>query len=392
MSTQNLRKWQQEALDLWVQRGRKGIVEVATGGGKTRFALACLSTWDMRPSDACIVIVPTLALQDQWVAVLTDEAKFSRASISVWGEDNDVERPIHVMVVNTARDKSAEIASVKDSVFLIADECHRYASPENARSLEIGAAMSLGLTATAEREFDDGLETVLEPNLGEVFYKYTLKDAIKDGVVSPLELSNVRIPLNEEEESQIAKLSRRIGQAFREGDEERGKLLAIQRASVSKKAKARLPAAIQLAEAHGNDRVLIFHEDIASADRIVSLLKERGTHALAYHSKISPAFRRDNLYLFRKGMTRVLVCCRALDEGIDIPEVNVAIVAAATSSQRQRIQRLGRALRLATGKQKAFIYTIYGTDQEQQNLLAEASAMEDVTDTSWKSLESRSPQ
>ena len=103
---------------------------------------------------------------------------------------------------------------------------------------------------------------------------------------------------------------------------------------------------------------------------------KRGHSATIYHSQVGPSVRRDNLRLFRQGVFDVLVDCRALDEGINIPETQVAIIAAATASERQRIQRLGRVLRPAPGKDAALIYTLYAIEAEASRLANEARDLE----------------
>jgi superfamily II DNA or RNA helicase len=77
------------------------------------------------------------------------------------------------------------------------------------------------------------------------------------------------------------------------------------------------------------------------------------------------------------------VTCRALDEGFNVPEARVAIIASSTASPRQRIQRLGRILRPARGKQRALVYTIYATDQEEQRLAREAETMDEIANLKW---------
>lgn len=378
-----LRAWQSKALGLWFERGCRGIVEVATGGGKTRFAFEAMRRWATDPTDRFLVLVPTLALQDQWAVGIEDELGLDRDMISIWGEDRDLDRPCQVMVINTARTVAESLVSRPGRLLLVADECHRYASPANSKAL-VAASASLGLTATARREWDDGLDAVLVPALGDVFYQYPLRQAARDGVVSNFELVNLRVILTPTEADEIDRLTRAVALSYEEGDEEKAKALAIRRSSVSKRAASRIPAAVRLAEAHAGRRVLIFHEDIACAEQIAALLNSRGTPALTYHSKIAPAYRRDNLRMFRRGQVPVLVCCRALDEGIDVPEVGVGIIAAATASERQRIQRLGRALRKAPGKETARIVTIYATDDEAERLESESAALADVTSVTWQ--------
>jgi superfamily II DNA or RNA helicase len=103
-----------------------------------------------------------------------------------------------------------------------------------------------------------------------------------------------------------------------------------------------------------------------------------------YHSRIGHVVRRENLRLFRRGVFDVLVCCRALDEGMNVPEASVAIVASSTASTRQRIQRLGRVLRPAPGKTSATIYTLYATSQERERLIREERSVTEYATVRWQ--------
>jgi superfamily II DNA or RNA helicase len=127
----------------------------------------------------------------------------------------------------------------------------------------------------------------------------------------------------------------------------------------------------------------IFHERISSAVSLYTILKKRNHSACLYHSKIAPNFRRDNLRLFRQGVFDVLISCRALDEGMNVPETTVAVIASSTASQRQRIQRLGRVLRPAKGKDKALIYTLFATEYEKKRLALEEEKLEGVATILW---------
>jgi superfamily II DNA or RNA helicase len=380
-----LRTWQKIAMEKWMASNHRGIIEVVTGGGKTRFALAAASKWiPLQENDwAVVIIVPTMALQDQWYVNLVSDLGVAPNDISLWPENKKVKCRFHVMVVNTARTKVSNVVSAHDSVLLIADECHRYASEQNGRALQNKTAASLGLTATAEREFDDGLERVLIPNLGTIIYKYTLAEARADGVVADFALSNVRTHFTEEEQAKYDKATRSLGIALSQGDADRARQIAMRRSSISKNAISRITTTIALSEKLRQKKMIIFHEDIAMANLIASLLHDRKHRVVVFHSKIGKDLRRDNLRMFKTGLADVLVCCRALDEGIDVPEAECAILAASTSSHRQRVQRLGRVLRTHDNKDLAQIFTIYVSDQEESRLLEETKALEGVASTKW---------
>lgn len=383
-TVRELRKWQKHALELWVKKNFSGIVEVATAGGKSVFATEGIKVWLRNfPNGKILVLVPTTALQDQWFITLIDELKIEKSSVSIWPEQTKVSRQFHIMVINTARKKAKLISQDSSNLLVIADECHRYASNENKSALEINFTASLGLTATAERDYDNGLNEVLIPNLGDVIYRYTLADARKDEVVSSFEVLNVKIEMTENEKKEYKKLTSRLAKAFAMGDEEKANALARLRATVSRNAVARIPAAIAITEENRGGRIIIFHEEIKQAETIKKILHKRGHSVGIYHSQMSSDKRRDNLLQFRRGMLEILVCCRALDEGVDVPESDVAIIAASTSSSRQRIQRIGRVIRVHNKKDQAKVYTIYATDREEEFLKSEEARLSSILKFRW---------
>ena len=155
------------------------------------------------------------------------------------------------------------------------------------------------------------------------------------------------------------------------------------RARLTSSSLQRIPVTIRLVEQARGNRTIIFHESIDAAERILRVLLARNFNATIYHSKVSPEMRRDNLRLYRQAVFEVLVTCRALDEGVNVPETTVAIVASSTSSVRQRIQRLGRVLRPAPGKQRARIYTVYMTKPEEERLVREVEHLADAKSVTW---------
>lgn len=383
------REWQVEALAKWTPEQR-GIVEVVTGGGKTVFAHLCLLAFFKGHPDAqALIIVPTVSLLDQWWVSLQEELGVGRAEIGLLSGTDKIEgdERIIIAVINTARNFTEEFSKDR-ALFLIVDECHRAGSPSNAMALQGEFAATLGLSATPEREYDEGFDAFISPRLGPIIHQYTYIDAARDGVISPFSLTNVRVDLLPDEEEKYRKYTRSIALALRRGEtadgDERLKRLLQQRAAVASNATTRIPVAVKLVETHKGERAVIFHERIEAANHILSILRARGHRATVYHAEIGPTIRRDNLRLFRKGLFDVLVCCRALDEGINVPEASVAVIASSTASQRQRIQRLGRILRTAKGKEHASVYTIFATEEERKRLEKEEASLEGITSVTWE--------
>lgn len=386
----DLRSWQRSALDAWKKNADRGVVAVVTGGGKTIFAYAAmLDLLRRRPDAHFIIVVPTTALLDQWIVGLTEDLRVSSTDIAAFSgsERPSSPRRVNVMVINTARVVAPRI-SAELPAFLIVDECHRAASLVNARALAGEHIASLGLSATPERDFDDLFNENVVPALGPVIYRYGYDEARTDGVITPFSLVNVRVPLLPDEQARYDAFTRRLFPLFKKrerGDDVDFQLTRIlqERARVSYGAAARIPATLRLVTERRRERAIVFHEQIAAADEITTQLRAAKHRAAAYHSGLGPHLRQDNLRMFRRGEIDVLVTCRALDEGINVPNASVAVIAASTSSTRQRIQRLGRVLRPAPGKEAAEIFTLYASEPEAQRLKQEAESLAGVRKIEW---------
>ena len=384
-----LRDWQIEALRLWRQHFR-GIVKVVTGAGKTIFAQQCMRSFHDKYIDGkSIIIVPTTALLDQWVVSLMEDLNVCESDIACFsGEDKSTSlRRVNIFVINTARN-IAQFIDAGHNTFLIVDECHRAGSLVNSVALKSDHKATLGLSATPERNSDKGFEEHLVPSLGEIIFTYDYASAYRDRVIVPFELINVRVEMLPKEEEEYKKLTGRAAREFSRfqkegGSEEKLKRLLQLRAAVSATATMRIPVAAAIIDQNRGKRALVFHERVASANTLVDILVKRKHSATIYHTGVAPVIRRDNLRLYRRGMFDVLVSCRALDEGTNVPETVTAVIASSTSSQRQRIQRLGRVLRPAGGKTTASVYTLYATAAEEKRLKEEEAAMEGVAKVLW---------
>ena len=333
--------------------------------------------------------MPTAALLDQWVVSLGEDLEVPANLIACYSSNEKPAKPaaFNVVVINTARNLSMALSLGAPSM-LIVDECHRAGSPENAKALRGSYVATLGLSATPEREYDEGFETYVKPALGKVIYDYGYVEAARDGVISKFALHNVRAEMLSDEQTAFDTFTKRIAVerakiSKHRGSDEKLKRLLQQRAAVLATATMRIPVAVKLAEQHAGAKTIIFHERVDAANKLLDILKARSRSVTIYHAGIAPALRRDNLRLYRRGVFDILVCCRALDEGINVPETAVAILASSTASIRQRIQRLGRVLRPAQGKDFADIYTIYASDAEEARLQIEAKSFGEICKVSW---------
>lgn len=375
------RHWQIEALLAWERANHRGIVSVVTGGGKTVFALSCIDR--IRPV-ATLIIVPTAALLEQWWEEAASYFDLDLDEINiVTGSLRFRLGAINIAVLNTAAKLAEKIQQHK--CFLIVDECHKAAAAQFRAALYVNTVATLGLSATPERPYDEGLQEVLIPALGPVIFSYDYVDALRDGVIVPFELNNIVFELEQDRQVEYDRLSKAIARSIRqhgiEAEETIG--LFLKRARVLNLSLNRIRLALKLAASTQGTRTLIFHEDIEACNLIHSVLTENGVRSGVYHSKMNLRARASMLGQYRRGDIDVLVTCRALDEGFNVPETEIGIIAASTATHRQRIQRLGRVLRPANGKVGASIYTLVATQPEIERLKDEEERLEGVASVTW---------
>ena len=151
---------------------------------------------------------------DQWLIELLEQTSLSEDEISLHGgghKSKDFGK-ICLMIINTARNLSKDARSGQNTM-LIVDECHRAATNENSKAIDIAPDATLGLSATPEREYDSGFDDIISPIIGEVIYNYDYVRAKNDRVISDFELNNVKISLSDEENEEYANLTKSIAKS-----------------------------------------------------------------------------------------------------------------------------------------------------------------------------------
>ena len=142
-----------------------------------------------------------------------------------------------------------------------------------------------------------------------------------------------------------------------------------QRSQITYTAQARNACVLDLIAELGLSRqILVFGERIDQADDIYQILcRQYPSRTGRYHSALPPQARRNVLERFQTGELRILVTCRSLDEGVDVPAAAVGIILSGTSTGRQRTQRLGRILRISEGKRTACMYYLYVKESSEES-------------------------
>jgi superfamily II DNA or RNA helicase len=396
----DLHGWQHAARSAWFDAGRSGTIKVVTGAGKTVVALAIAEQLHRDDPDLRVaIVVPTIVLMEQWYEELRAHSNLPDRVIGRLGgghkDDLSGGRRVLVSVLASARKTLPTTVSrtgVGLHLLLVVDESHRAGAPEMSAVLSTERAYSLGLSATPEREEDDSGSDILSEELGEIVYEMSFADAVRDGVLPPFEIHHFGLPLAPGEAREYEALTRSVNDARRElravsssarqagaGD---GLLAWARRVSVRRsdkigalaarfvndttrrkqllyRADARLDATLALvrrALAERDDaRVILFHESIDEVVALFHQMTREAMPAVMEHSELPAELRESSLDLFRTGIAQVIVSARSLIEGFNVPEADLGVVVASSSSARQRIQSIGRVLRRyrdSAGEQK----------------------------------------
>ncbi len=397
----DLSPWQKSARDSWFDAGRRGTVKVVTGAGKTVLAMAITERLQAEDPDLRVaIVVPTIVLMNQWLDVFQTHSNLPGSLIGRLGgghTDNFSDgRRVLICVLASARRLLANDvaqAEIKEHLLLIADECHRAGAPEMSSVLETGRRYSLGLSATPERDDQDisNQNTEYEDSnlgkaLGKIIYEMTFSDAIELGVLPRFELQHYGLSLEPGEANRYEALSRSISDARKEltsaspsahnagpggltvwarrtaarGGPLSGLAMKFvndtnRRKQLLYRAKSRSVATQQLVrealKSRPDARVILFHESIDEVISIFETLRHDGIPAVMEHSELPNSLRESTLELFRSGSAKVVVSARSLIEGFNVPEADLGIIVASSSSPRQRIQSIGRVLRAHRGSE-----------------------------------------
>jgi len=356
------RDYQSEAVAAWRGAGRRGTVVLPTGSGKSFVAELCIAD----AGRSALVVAPTIDLVGQWYDQLR---RAFGEPVGILGGG------VHELLDLTV--------STYDSAFLHAerygarfglvvyDEVHHLPGPAFSAAAEcMLAPFRLGLTATLERP--DGEHERLVDLVGAVVYRREITDLAGDFLA---EYHTERLSVHLSAADRAAYEEAR--HTFRDFVDSRGLRLggrggwgSFLRAAASSRdgrralrawrtsreilhgASAKLRVLEELLRVHHDRRVIVFTNDNATVYRISrSLLLPAITHQTDVKE------RRRLLTAFQDGSLPVLVTSRVLNEGVDLPAADVAVVLSGTGTVREHVQRLGRILRKREGKQ-AILYEL----------------------------------
>ena len=397
---------QGEAVSAWRDAGYHGVLEMATGSGKTITSMigAHRIYEDNKPL-LIVVAAPYVPLIEQWC---DEVAPFglklvnltTAGSAAKRGRElqklrrrlrtglSDVEA---VIVSHDTLCTPAFLASVEAfecARLLIADEAHNLGRPSFINDPPEFFDYRLGLSATPIRQYDEAGTEALFGFFGPVVFSFTLEQAI-GGCLVEYDYFVHAVYLTKSEMDDWFDLTRKIKQnAWRsedgKPDEYLSKLLRDRRALLETASGkvAVLSALLKEEDAHNLQHTLVYTSDKGpeQLDSVNRLLRHRNVlfHQLTAEETASRKQTKQIVESFQEGEIQVLTAKRVLDEGVNIPQICKAFILASTTVERQWVQRRGRLLRTcrAIGKTHSIIH----------DLLALPPAMEEGFDPDARTL------
>jgi superfamily II DNA or RNA helicase len=352
-----LRPYQEEAYHAWLQKGMRGVIVAPTGTGKTVIASYAIQASSL----PTLVIVPTERILKTWVSAL---AKFGMRATAYYGREKDLS-PLTISIYNSVIRHPEIVDRFK---LVVLDEVHHAGADVFSRVLGLldGKAV-MALTATLRRS--DGKHAVITAKL-PIAYVLEFKTALEHGYVSQVDIIPVPAPLTSEESKMYREIEEKLNRVKIELDDAKArslpsvakldkmlKILLNKRRQILSKIPSKRAKVLEIVKSVEDDRILVFSESIESVETLKQYLLENGVSAETYHSQ-KPEHVRDAIFDNWGKNFRVLLAVRALDEGVDVPEVKCGVIIASGKETRQLVQRLGRLIRPVQGK-RAHVYVVY---------------------------------
>ena len=385
-----LRKYQKNAIAAWVKNNNRGIFQMATGTGKTKTSLAAVTKildvyYSNQVKCGLVVVVPYVVLLEQW---LEDLKEFQISAIACYESKNKwlprVEENIRLFNENV-RDKlflitttktliSSDfqrcIATIKGDYIFLADEMHHLTSDMMRQSLPQNAKYRLGLSATLMTKYNSAKMEKLKAYFGGIIYEYSMKEAIETDCLTRYFYYPIYVELTDEEKSDYYEVSKKISKAMMlagndldDDDNIPLKALLSQRGRILASASNKLIKLKEMAPQFKDKANLIIYcgdkieSNVKYIDKVYEIVNnEEGIISAKFTAEENPQQRRDILDLFGKKVIQALIAIRCLDEGVDIPQLETAIIMSSGTNPKEFIQRRGRILRKAAGKQYSYIY------------------------------------
>lgn len=390
---------QLRAVEAWKNNNRSILMEMATGTGKTRTALGCMTELlKENKSFLTIIATPQGTLSRQW-KIDVEELKINvDFQMIIDGSNNKWVTELEKIILDfslgmystgiiytthaTASD-SKFIKVINSSsnlnVLFICDEVHGIGSEKQRNALLPIYNYRIGLSATPERMFDDDGTNLIRKYFGNKSFEFTIAEALN--TINPITgkpflnrylYKPVFVDLTENEMDKYKKFSQLIMYVKNqeEYDEKELNTLYTRRANILKNAESKIDAYKDIInELQETGRIIDTITFVT--DKQINVVMEFLAHFGIVREKITEeesatkkvnneglTERQNIIKNFKDGICQILLGLKCLDEGIDIPNARIAILLASSTNPREYIQRVGRVIRQSPDKDISIIYDI----------------------------------
>jgi DNA phosphorothioation system restriction enzyme len=391
-----LRPYQRQAITSWFANNGRGTLKMATGSGKTITALAiACELYQQINLQVLLVVCPYRHLVTQWARecekfnlqpILAFEnlrTWQSQLSTQLYNLRSGSQNFVTVITTNSTLIGDGFQSQLKyfpPKTLIIGDEAHNLGAPKLEENLPRRVGLRLALSATPERYFDDYGTQSLFDYFGSVLQpEFNLKDAIAQGALVHYLYYPILVELTETESMAYLKLTKKIGRSLLYRERENGaarnfednedlKPLLMQRARLIGTAENKLTALRELMETRRESTHTLFYcsdgsqetgqrSSLRQLKAVAKILGvDLGYRVSTYTAHTSLKERETLRRQFESGELQGLVAIRCLDEGVDIPAIQTAVILSSSGNPRQFIQRRGRVLRPHIGKERATIF------------------------------------
>ncbi len=404
-----LRKHQNEAIEAFEKNSYSGILEMATGSGKTYTAIEASRRYHKKNKRGFLVIfVPFQHLIKQWQIslnnmgyknVITNTTTTKEFHYELDGairdyksKITDIEIAILCYQSSTNSEFIKRLLEVDGNLMLIADECHYMGAHSYQQLFDLPFDFKLGLSATPDRWWDEKGTNELKMFFKGTVFEYGIQDSINDKALVPYEYIAHPTEMNSEEMSRYIKLSDAIIKAFRKDPKNEDEIdrLLIQRARLLNniESKKRKFCSLMNEYASSDLKHMIVFVGPSQILEYLRLIEKYGLSTGRFDSTFSKTDREKMLKQFENGTIQVLVAIKCLDEGVDIPQAKIGILVSSTTNPREFIQRRGRLLRTHIEKSQAIIHDFVVFNEDAPKKILEKLAYREMPRVSEFSRES----
>ena len=393
----DLYDYQREAIESWENNNYCGIFDMATGAGKTFTALGALSALSKNLNNhiAVVIVAPYQHLVEQWVE---DIIQFNVKPIVAYSypgqkwrkQFSDAVTAYNVGAIDnfciiatnatfSLNDFQSILQKFKKNFAFVVDEAHNFGAVKLSSLLPRKARYRLALSATIERFRDEEGTNKLRKYFGKTCISFSLKEAIQKGFLTSYYYHPIVVYLNADEYEQYQEITKTIirnGGASQENIDKNPyiEMLLIKRARIISGCKEKVPKLVEVMTPYRTDNYILVYCGATKYDNDSSDLKdddevrqieevnkrlyyELGMKVHKFTSEESKEERDEIKRMFASGTElQVITAIKCLDEGVNIPSIKKAFILASSTNPKEYIQRRGRVLRRAKGKEYAEIF------------------------------------